>query len=203
MQDDRRVLGGPLDALLLVSKLNQIASPFLQLSAESRNSIYEHYFQQIKWLIHSEEDERHREHTLHVPSLLLVCRQIYTETALLPYSKSLLSANNLTLFAKWLATRSILQVNSITRLELQCSLALMDHSITHHTLPVDKHGTLLRSFPRLKYIHLQVDVTRRTRFGGPTHPNCAQTHVNDLRQSFEKIVPGVEVTAAHATEEET
>ena len=188
--------------LLNSSKLNQIASPLLRLSAELRNAVYEHYFHGIKWHLDDHGGRPQRNRASHAFSLLLTCRQIHSEVALLRYSKSVVSTNEFTQFTTWLATRSIVQVNSITRLELQCGLWLDDHAVTSCTLPVDKHGTLLRSFPRLKHVHLQVDVTCRTQFTGRPNEHWAQIHVMELRQAFENNVPDVEVTAAYATRAE-
>lgn len=140
----------------------------------------------------------HREYALQTPGLLLACRQIHSETALLPYSKSLLSTHDLTHFAKWLATRSSAQVNAITRLELQCGLTLDDYGVRHCTLHVNMYATLRQFPPRLKHLHLKVDVTYHPIWTCDPCAGWVQLLVGDMRRCIEHKVPGVKVTVQYA-----
>ncbi|KAJ4287295.1 beta transducin [Kalmusia sp. IMI 367209] len=80
-----------------LAQKNQLVSPFLQLPAEVRNRIYEFVLSDEKFEISHEnqyliigKSERKKRAYL---ALLLVSRQIYAETALLPFSLNTFHAN--------------------------------------------------------------------------------------------------------------
>jgi len=82
---------------------NQRESPFLQLPPEIRNRIYE-------YALSRSHVQKHRYHSLWVGlsttqdpfALLFVCRQIYAETAVLPYRLTRFGFTFFTGFNRWL-----------------------------------------------------------------------------------------------------
>jgi len=83
--------------MLYSHKSNAIKSPLLRLPAELRNMIFgwvfydvlyilSEYYRSHERVVYMHVDDCPGSYTPHDLGLLLVCRQIYAETALLPYS---------------------------------------------------------------------------------------------------------------------
>lgn len=180
------------------TKLNQLSSPFLRLSAELRNAIYERYCEDTKWLVHGEAGPRDDPMAPHVQSLLLVCRQIYSEAALFPYSHGTISANNCAFFKVWLLSRSRSQINAIAKLELQCGLFLGGRNFTQWTMPIPRDGSVLSSFPNLKSVHVSVEVAGVTRAGVAPEERDAHRQIKSAMNAFRTNIPHVEITATYS-----
>ncbi|KAF2797890.1 hypothetical protein K505DRAFT_358020 [Melanomma pulvis-pyrius CBS 109.77] len=112
---------------IVIKKRNDRESPFLRLPAEIRNLIYKHMFEKKYDIIPLEMDWRGRRHlvSLGCPdvNLLLTCRQIYYEAALLPFKLNFF--HPVTGAALWRMSKTLLrgQRSSMTTLTVDRAVA--------------------------------------------------------------------------------
>ncbi|KAJ4345395.1 beta transducin [Didymosphaeria variabile] len=112
---------------------NQEVSPFLQLPPEIRSTIYEYTLGDETFKISPQEHilgktERKKKEYL---ALLLVSRQVYVETALIPFKMNAFQADNPRPLKAWVGLLPIAAQQSITRIHL--STRLYWHSYVQHT----------------------------------------------------------------------
>ncbi|KAG9188785.1 hypothetical protein G6011_07490 [Alternaria panax] len=112
---------------LAIAQTNAANSPLLRLSAELRNEIYNLVLNNYSHLHNLDAPRRERvresrnEESGNELALLRVCRQLYEETALLPFSLGPFTFHNLALFSKYLAQTLLpSQIAAITALQCPC-----------------------------------------------------------------------------------
>ncbi|KAF1936371.1 hypothetical protein EJ02DRAFT_459586 [Clathrospora elynae] len=180
-----------LDALLFTSSSNQARSPFLRLSAELRNIIYDYYFEDTTWLIPGKDDF---ELSIYTPSLFLVCRQMHFDTALIPYTQKVIgSANDVTPLDHWIASKSVAQMQAVTCLELQCELVLSPSGLAQWIIPVKRDGRTLCLFANLKTVYAHFRLSDRGRRDGTPYLPYSTKELDRLKGCWERCVPGVEI----------
>jgi hypothetical protein len=100
------------------ARQNQRDSPLLRLPAELRNQIFRYALGGETWNFVVRESNRHRVRNCsgfqHALALLAVCRQIYAETALLPFSLGSFSFNDSDDFEIWLKALNSAQRNEVS-----------------------------------------------------------------------------------------
>lgn len=107
------------------------------------------------------------------------------------------STNDIRLFEGWLASRSILQIRTITKLELNCGLVLAGQTLIRWDLPVPRDGMSLRNFSGLKIVKIFVAVTGQRHNNVRPDEGKAQKQIIDLGISFKRSVPHVTITTAY------
>lgn len=100
---------------------NQRESSLLKLPAEIRNIIFRYALSGVEYKI-KEDDNLSMRNIVTQPdalALLAVCRQIYSETALLPFSLNIFSSYLFPMDLKnWMAQRHTVQMTAVTRIHL-------------------------------------------------------------------------------------
>ena len=151
----------------------------------------------MRFPIHHGEDTWGPSLSRNPAALLLVCRQIGCETALFPYSKGTIVADDFALFENWLECRSVAQADAITKLEFHCRLFIGGRTITRWTPPIFKDWEGYHICPNLKQVGVFVTVFGTRHKGDLPDENESREHILELRRSLEKRMPGVELTTAY------
>ncbi|KAL6702937.1 hypothetical protein ACN47E_000779 [Coniothyrium glycines] len=186
----------PLNPLVLISKLNQLGSPFLRLSAELRNAIYDYVFTDTRWLVHGRGRWLCNVAGRSGPGFLLVCRQVYLEASIYLFTNSTICASEPTLFRLWIERQERRDLDLITRMELDCEVFV---SGKHHdwTVPIEKSTDTLLKFRNLKKLRITINIIgQRVEWYNP-HMTRILSHVADMKKGLIRTAPQVDLTVVY------
>jgi len=138
------------------SQRNQVQSPLLRLPSELRNIIYRYVFQGCSiWVTKNHQDLLYGLrlwciHDLDIVSLLLTCRQVHAEAAILPYRFLVFEFHGgAAIIEKFLSARSPAQLEAIQTIRV----SIEHYSFQSSSATEDyKRFDFVRSLPRLQHI---------------------------------------------------
>lgn len=199
----RRLPNGLLDVTRKGKYLNLIrtnsSTPLLQLPAEIRNRIFAYALGGRSFQVLGNQVKCYSKYpNPESLSLLRTCRQIYSETALLPFSANIFRVTNEQSpgdLESWLQLRLPVERESITMLHCRMGspepLQFLRRFLSAWKLkPTD--------LPNLKRVH--VDISGWPRLldeRGTAHGNIPEDAMEELERHFDALYPGVEVSVAN------
>jgi hypothetical protein len=184
----------PLQTIQQSIPLDQSNSPLFRLPAELRNVIYAYVFDDLVFEIFDRAPTAYldcRRNQGHSRALLLVCRQIYIEARLFPFSSGTFRLEHPRYLRKWLIYITSEQRSAIGRLEFAprgtFGIRMEDNSIQQPdtSMPYWWNNTdmaLKMLLPGLRYIHVRViianwvdeTVPKQWRWGNATMSKFAE-----------------------------
>jgi hypothetical protein len=192
---------GPVNAPILIhshsTHRNQQTSPFLNLPAEVRNTIYILVLGNRTYRFHDAIARPHarlnsdNEH--HILALLLVSHQIYAETALLPYSLNTFSFRECDIsLTPFLAHRHLTHFRAIRSIELHTYRAeMMWAAVPNENSGFEQllHTRLLERLPNLAEIRVVVDMMSSLYINSwDTHLRHGTQEINDNQRRLEDMI---------------
>jgi hypothetical protein len=156
---------------------NQRDSPLLRMPPETRSRIYDYALGVNTFVLLKDDDTENIINTTKAKNalaLLAVCRQLYAETALLPFSLNVFSSNSPSTLRSWTSTIQPAYFNNITTLKLVTCLFKLSNRFKACSYYFEKpKDWIFSELPSLRHIHLRIILT-----------NCTKDTEKDLRIEF-------------------
>lgn len=176
------------------ARQNQRDSPLLRLPAELRNQIFQYALGCKTWTFLVRESHQQ---TVYVPSrlehalaLLAVCRQIYAETALLPFSLDTFSFDHYTDLQWWLKAQRPAQSDVVSTISIHHRLYLYGILAELYDWRLGKWES--SRLPALRVVHVKLSGNRITAESGPVSYSTAfNAKVCKITDRLESTNPGI------------
>ncbi|KAF2830991.1 hypothetical protein CC86DRAFT_463001 [Ophiobolus disseminans] len=188
---------------LKIARQNQQDSPLLKLPPEIRHEIFRHAIGEricrIKY-IHTLGATTKHSKPARATTLLTTWRQLYAETALLPWAQFTIDANDPNILSTWLNQQHPAHRELITKIRFRIDTIICAGTLPGHMYdadPVDAVNSWV--LPYLRSLHTICVAMTEDMLWNLSRQNirCAAKYTRDaVRAQIELMYPGVEVVAA-------